>query len=334
MTFDRTNVLGVNLLSEGTTATAQFYTLNYAGPLTDFTDSGQAQTQLKAYFQKIGIDCFDILWIRSTTATSDTDAILYAYVTNFSDTIQVLTPLSSSSAARRTFFAGTFANRTALNTWGTNNLGSLYNSNVQVTVANVTTPAEQLEWVGLNQPTSYNANAWQTRHSSTLTPRTDEDIRRVSYAGFTAQGEMNIEIPADSSSATFQSDVLSAGVAVILYIGVSTSNNADTIPISSLTMANTIIRSNTNVERNAPTVDFTIPALTSTAANSYFMIFIRSVYTITKMANPPSFDDILNQFPNTGTRVIESIPYAHYVSGPIRNGITLTPTLTIQGPVL
>ena len=329
MAFDRENVSNLNIISEGTTETSQLYAMVYGGPLTNFTDSGQASTELKSYLMDAGLKTYDILWVRSSTATTGEDTVLYGYISDFSVTVQTIVPIGGSSNARRTFFAGTFATRTALNTWATANLTSLFNNNMQVTVANVTTPDEELEWVGVNMPTTYDATAWQNRHSSSFTPRTDEDIRKVSYQGFNKQGALNINIATDFSNATFQANVPGAQEPFIMYSGVSTTNNPATIPSTQLTPSNFMYQRTTNQDGSAPLTTLFVPELDSTQANAYFMIFMPVVYAIGRVLNFQTGTNLAHNFNITGVRTIGSVQYNYIASGPIRNDVELSLTIEI-----
>lgn len=77
-------------------------------------------------------------------------------------------PGTGGTGGRQTFNAGTFSDLPALNTWGSSNLNSLFNSDTQVTVASIDDVV--YEWSGTNTPSTYpSGGSWTIRSQPTTT---------------------------------------------------------------------------------------------------------------------------------------------------------------------
>lgn len=145
------------------------------------------------------------------------------------------------------------------------------------------------------------------------TPRTDEEIRDVSYAGMVGGNGINVTVDDVANTVTISAGGGPPTGQEDFYHGLSSSNNPATVVLSTLTEVEVDTGSGL-------TFDFTIPSAT---LNDYVILLVPTDHDISTLVNSDTGFSVLGSYTRTGdVRTIGGDNYDSYTLGPLVAGFT------------
>lgn len=145
------------------------------------------------------------------------------------------------------------------------------------------------------------------------TPRTDEEIRDVSYAGMVGGNGINVTVDDVANTVTISAGGGPPTGQEDFYHGLSSSDNPATVVLSTLTEVEVDTGSGL-------TFDFTIPSAT---LNDYVILLVPTDHDISTLVNSDTGFSVLGSYTRTGdVRTIDGDSYDSYTLGPLVAGFT------------